>query len=148
MGQERSLDVGVGGVKRCEDFVGLRLGNHRSLQRARGDCARGNDFAQARQNFSVEERLALVRWTGQKRDELAVAFEGGVEPLAGCAAVGILQKRCALQDIGLLEIVLRHGDAPACGAGVEGGDLRGVAAEIDGERVGGGFAGEVVFSGA
>ncbi len=41
-----------------------------------------------------------------------------------------------------------HGDAPGGGAGVEGGDLLGVAAEGEGERFGNGFAGEVVFSGA
>ena len=71
-----------------------------------------------------------------------------VEPLAGGAAVGVGEDGCAFEDVGLLEVVLRHGDAPGGGAGVEGGDLRGVAAEGEGEGFGYGFAGEVVFGGA
>ena len=85
---------------------------------------------------------------GTSIDELAVAVEGGVEPLAGGAAVGVGEDGCAFEDVGLLEIVGGHGDAPGGGAGVEGGDLGGVAAEGEGERFGDGFAGEVVFSGA
>jgi len=83
-----------------------------------------------------------------EHDELAVAGEGDVKPLAWGRAVGVGQDGCALKDVGLLEVVGRHGDAPLGGAGVEGGDELGVAAEGEGERFGDGFAGEVVFSGA
>ena len=148
MGEERGFDVGVGGVDGREKLVGLRLGNHGGLERAHGDVARRNDFAQAGQTLGVEERRALVRRAGEEHDELAIAGERGVKPLAGRAAVGVGQQGCAFENVGLLEIVLRHGDAPGGGAGVERGNLRGVAAERERERFGDGFAGEVVFSGA
>ena len=98
--------------------------------------------------FRIEQGRALVGRAGKEHDELAIAGEGGVEPLAGRAAVGVGQNGCALENVGLLEIVLRHGDAPGGGAGVERGDLRGVAAQGERERFSDGFAGEVVFRGA
>jgi hypothetical protein len=88
-----------------------------------------------------------MRRAGEEHDELAKAGESDVEPLAGRAAVGIGENGCAIENVGLLEIVLRHGDAPRGGASVEGGDLRGVAAEGERESFGDGFAGEIVFSG-
>ena len=91
---------------------------------------------------------ALVGRAGDEHEELAIAGEGDVEPLAGGGAVGVGEDGCALEDVGLLEVVVGHGDAPGGGAGVEGGDLGGVAAEGEGERFSDGFAGEVVFSGS
>jgi len=74
--------------------------------------------------------------------------EGGVEPLAGSAAVGVGKDGGTVEDVGLLEVVGGHGKAPVGGAGMEGGDELGVAAEDERERFSDGFAGEVVFSGA
>ncbi len=110
---------------------------------------RGGTMPRRRGKHSASKSgRALVGRAGKEHDELAIAGEGGVEPLAGRAAVGIGENGCALEDVGLLEIVWRHGDAPGGGAGVEGGDLCGVAAEGERESFGDGFAGEVVFSGA
>ena len=68
--------------------------------------------------------------TGDEHDELAVALMKNVKPLAGRAALqGWAAQLRLRQNVGLLEIVRRHGDAPGGGAGVEGGDLRGVAAK-------------------
>ena len=111
-------------------------------------CARRHELAQARQALGVEERRHSCGRAGDEHDELAIACEGGVEPLAGRAAVGVGQDGCALEDVGLLEVVggmvMRQVAARAC----ERGDLRGVAAQRERERFGDGFAGEVVFSGA
>ena len=147
MGEERGFNVGVGGVDGSEKLVGLRFGNHGGLESADGDGARRGDGAEARQTFGVKEGAALVWRAGEEHDELAKAGEGDVEPLAGCAAVGIWENGRAIENVGLLEIVGRHGDAPGGGAGVESGDLRGVAAEGEREGFGGGFASEIVFSG-
>ncbi len=111
-------------------------------------CARRHKFAQAGQAFGVKERPALVGRAGKEHDQLAIAGEGGVEPLAGRAAVGVGQQGCALENVGLLEIVLGHGDAPGGGAGVQRGDLRGVAAQGERERFGDGLAGQIVFGGS
>ncbi len=109
---------------------------------------RGDDFVEAGEAGFVEERTALAGRSGEEQDELAIAGESDVEPLAGSAAVGVGEDGCAFKDIGLLEIVGGHGDAPGGGAGVESGDLGGVAAQGERERFGNGFAGEVVFGGA
>ncbi len=108
----------------------------------------GTVVSQPRQALGIEERFALVRRTGNEHEQLAIAVEGHVEPLAGSAAVGIGQDRCALKHVGLLQIVLRHGDAPGGSARVKSGHLRRVAAQREGERFGNGFARQVVFRGA
>ena len=89
--------------------------------------------------------LALVRRAGKQRDQLAIAFESGVEPLARRAAVQVGQQRCALQHVGLLQVVLRHRNPPGGGAGVQRSNLRSVAAQCDRKRFRRSFAGQVVF---
>ena len=108
----------------------------------------GTTSRETRQALGVEERAALVRRAGNERDELAIAAEGGIEPLAGSAAVGVGQQRGAFQNVGLLQIVLRHGDAPGGGASMQRGHLRSVAAQRERERLGHGLAGQIVFGGS
>ena len=86
-------------------------------------AARGNNLAQAGDALGVEERAALVGRAGNEHQQLAIAFEGDVQPLAGGAAVGVVQDGCAVEHVGLLEVVFRHGDAPGGGACGEGDDL-------------------------
>ena len=69
----------------------------------------------------------------------------GVEPLAGCAAVAVGEEFGAVDDLGLLFVVGRHGDAALGEAFVERGHGVGVFVEFDAERVGDAVAGEVVF---
>ena len=54
----------------------------------------------------------------------------------------------AVEDVGLLGVVRRHGHAARGEALVERGEDVGVAAELEAEGGGDGFAGEVVFGGA
>jgi len=77
-----------------------------------------------------------------------MAREGGVEPLAGSAAVGVGQDDCAFKHVGLLEVVGGQGNAPLCCAGGERGHQGAVAADFEPQRIGHGLAGKVVFSGA
>ena len=72
----------------------------------------GHDLAQAGQALGVKERLALGGRAGNEHDELAMALEGGVKPLAGSGAVGVGENGCAGEQVGLLEVVAGHGDAP------------------------------------
>ncbi len=149
MGEDGGFDIGVGGVDGGEELVGLRLGNHGGAEGAAGDVARRGRSREAGQALSVEERLALVRRAGDEHDELAMALEGGVEPLAGSAAVGVgagwlrpaRTSACLRLFCGMGMRHWRRGRARAATCGR-------VAAELDGERFGDGFAGEVVFSGA
>ncbi|MGA2339619.1 MAG: hypothetical protein ABSF75_06955, partial [Terracidiphilus sp.] len=136
VGEESGFDVSVRGVDGSEELVGLRLGNHSCLERADGDGARRGDGAEASETFSVKEGTALMWRAGEEHDELAEAREGDVEPLAGRTAVGVGEYGCAIEHVGLLEIIWGHGDAPCGGACVESGDLRGVAAEGKGESLG------------
>ena len=80
VGQERSLDVGVGGVKRCEGFC--RPATRESSQpsacawRLRG----GNDFAQARQNFTFEGYRKLIALLPGPPHECKPLFDAEVLP--------------------------------------------------------------------
>ena len=125
--QQRGFHVGVRGVDRRQQLVCLRLRNHGRFQSAHGNRARRHNCAQPRQAFGVKQRPALVRRARNEHHELAIAAEGGVEPLARRAAIGVGQQRRALQNIGLLQIVLRHRDAPRGGARMQSRNLRGVA---------------------
>jgi len=77
-----------------------------------------------------------------------MTFKGGIEPLARSGAVGILQNDGSFEHVGLLEIVGRHGDAPAGGAGMQRGDQRAIAAQLQVERFRDRLASQVVFRGA
>jgi hypothetical protein len=87
-----------------------------------------------------------MRRPGNENDELAVAGVDGFEPLPGRAAIGIVKKRCALDQIGLLQIVFGHRNAPGCGARMEGGYLRSIAFKFHGKGFCDGFARQVIFS--
>ena len=129
-------------------LVGLRLGDHGGAESALGDVARGNDLAQAGHAFGIEERLALVGRAGDEQDELAIASKSVSSHWPGALPFAFGRMVAPLIDVGLLEIVRRHGDAPGCGACMKSGHLRGVATQGEREGFGNGFAGEVVFSGA
>ncbi len=106
VGEDGGFYIVIGGVDGGEELVGLGLGDHGGAEGALGDGARGHDCAQAGQAVVVEEWAALVGRAGEKHDEFAIAGEGGFEPLAGGAAVGVGQDGCAFEDVGLLEVVV------------------------------------------
>ncbi len=74
--------------------------------------------------------------------------DGGVEELAGGAAVVVFEDGGAVEHVGLLGVVGRHGHLARGEALVELSEDGGVGMKLDVERGGGGFAGEVVFGGA
>ena len=76
------------------------------------------------------------------------AGNGGVEVLAGGAAVFVFEDRGAVEDVGLLGVVGRHDHLAGGEALVEGGEDCVVGVKVEVERGGYGFAGEVVFGGA
>ena len=95
-----------------------------------------------------EEGLEFVGGAGEQDDDLAEAVDGGVEELAGGAALWVLEDGGAFEDVGLLGVVGRHHHLARGEALVERGEDGGVAAKRDAECGGDGFAGEVVFGGA
>ncbi len=106
------------------------------------------DIAQAREALGVKQRLALGGRAGDEHDELAITVVERVDPLPGGAAVGIGENGGALEDVGLFEVVGGHGNAPRRGPRMERCHLSIVALQGERERVGRGFAREVVFCGA
>src|SRR6185312_2148351 len=103
--------------------------------------------------FGVEERLELAGWAGEQDDDLAVrpalrAVDCRVEPLAGGAAGFVLEEDGAVDDVGLLLVVGRHGDAAGDEFLLQREEGCGVAMEGEAESGGDGFAGEVVLGGA
>ena len=88
-----------------------------------------------------------MRRSGNEHDDFAEAGVGGFEPLAGSAAVGIGEKGGAFDEVGLLEIVFGHADAPCSRAGVKCGYLLCIALEAQRESFSYGLARKVVFGG-
>ena len=100
-----------------------------------------------------EDGFEFFGRAGEEDDDLAVQVAGGrgpegVAPLAGGAAVAVGEELGAVDDLGLLFVVGRHGDAARGETFVERGDGVGVFVELDAERVGDAVAREVVFGGA
>src|ERR1700722_19852301 len=77
-----------------------------------------------------------------------MTINDGVEILAGGAAVFVFKDGGSVEDVGLLGVVGRHDHLPGGEALVELGEDGGVGVYLDAESGSGGFAGEVVFSGA
>ena len=100
-----------------------------------------------RDQFS-EERLQLLGRPGQQDDDARLAVEGGRKKLAGRAAVGVGQQRRTVEDVGLLGVVGRHGDAAGGEALVQPGEQLVVGLHADAERGGNGLARQVVFGGS
>ncbi len=148
VGEDGGFDIGVCGVDGREELVGLRLGNHGGLERAFRDVADWNDFTKVGHAFVIEHGTAFVGRAGYEHDQLAKAGIEGLEPLSRSASVGVGDERRAFDEVGLLEIVLRHADAPGGGASVQCGYLRGIALELEREGFGNSFAREVVFGGS
>ena len=73
--------------------------------------------------------------------------EGGVEVLAGGAAVFVVQDDGSVELVGLLDVIGGHGDAARGEALVQVGENGGIGMDLDAERGGCGLAGEVVFGG-
>ena len=73
------------------------------------------------------------------------AGEGGVQPLAGSAAIAIGQDLCAFKDLRLLAVVGRHGYLARLEARLQRGEHTCVGMQFQAERGGDALAGEVVL---
>ena len=96
----------------------------------------------------VEHAFQLVGRAGQQNQQAALAFVGGVEPLAGSGAAAVLQQLGSGDAVGLLDVVFRHAHAVCGGAGVQGGHHFVIALQFDAERLGHALAREIVLGGA
>ncbi len=102
---ERFVDGGGAGVD-----GGLRDEGHAQL--AAGEEGGGKVGGEARLDLLDEERLEFFGRAGEQDDDAACWPSCRVvEVLAGGAAVGVGQQGGAVEDVGLLAVVGRHGDA-------------------------------------
>ena len=152
-GEDGGFDVGELGVDGSGAGVYLAFGDQRHAEDAAGEEAGRKDGGEARFDFGVEEGFEFAGGAGEEDGKLAVGFgvwalEDGVEPLAGGAAVGVGEEGGAVEDVGLADVVGRHGHVAGGEACLEGGEDVGVAVEGEVEDLGEALAGEVVFGGA
>ena len=148
VGEDGGLDVGVLLVDRRGAVIdgGLRDEGHAEL--AAGEKARGQGGEEARFDLVGEHGLELFGRAGEQDDGARLGVDEGVEELAGSAAVFVFEQDRAFEDVGLLGVVGRHGDAALGEAALKADEGGVVAAHADAKRGGGGFAGEVVLGGA
>ena len=94
----------------------------------------------------VEQGLHFMRRAGQQNDDFFFAFIFAADPLPGRAAIGIGQDHGPGDHVRLLEIVGRH-VLPAARreAAFQTGDNFRIAAQSESQRIGHGFASEIVF---
>ncbi len=107
----------------------------------------GSSAASRGRHSSAKSVLSSLGGPG-RRTTILPASDGGGKVLAGGAAGAVGENRGAVEDIGLLEVVGRHGDAAVGEASFESGEEIVVAVEGDAQGGGYGLAGEVVFGGA
>jgi len=147
-GKDGGFDVGELLVDGSGASVDLALWNEGHAEDAASEMVLGESCGEALLAGVVEERLELFGWSRKQDDELAKTFEGGVEPLAWGAAVGVGEEGGTGEDVGLAGVVGRHGHVAGGEAVVERLEESFVAVELEVESLGEALAGEVVFGGA
>jgi hypothetical protein len=147
-GEDGGLYVGELLVDRSRAGVDLAFGDQGHAQHAARQMVLRESGGEARFALVVEEGLEFFGWSGKKDDELSESFVGGVEPLAGGAAIGVGEEGGTGEEVGLLGVVGRHGHVAGGEALAEGLEQGVVAVEFEVEGFGEAFAGEVVFGGA
>ena len=145
-GQNRSLHIRIALVDGRNSRIALRLSHHGDLQHSGRHELRRQLGPQPLHALLFEQRLHLMRRTGQQDDDFFFAFILPADPLSGRAAVGIGQNDGPGDHIRLLEIVGRHlFPAARRKAAFQTNDDFRIAAQLQSQRVGHSFAGEVVF---
>ena len=146
--EDGGLDVGVLLVDGRGAVVdrGLRDESHAEL--AAGEKARGKAGGEARLDLVDEHGFELFGRPGEQDNGARLGVDEGAEELPRCAAVLVFEQDGAFEDVGLLGVVGRHGDAALGEAALKSDEGGVVAAHADAESGGGGLAGEIVLGGA
>ena len=147
-GQDGGLDVGITFVDRRDARVDRRFAQHGDLQRPHGQKCRRNFGAQTLAHFRLEQGFEFMRRAGKQHDDVLATVELAAEPLSGSGAVGIGKHGGALENIGLLGVVGRHLPAAAGETLLQASQDFRIAPQLQAERFGNGFAGQIVFGGA
>ncbi len=133
-GENGRLYILVALVNRRGTGVDLRLRDQGHAQQPFGQVARGQRGGQPRFALLIEQRLQLLWRPRQQDDDLAAALHNRVQPLPWRAAVAVGQQRSAVEHLGLLFVIWRHGHAPLSEALVQRGHRGIVLMHADVER--------------
>jgi hypothetical protein len=143
--KDRRLDLGHFRVDGRDARVARGFADHGDAQLHLRDELRRHDALQPRQAFFVKQRLQLVRRSGQQDDDALGAIQICLQPLSRRGAARIAEHLCAVDDVGLTRVVVRHRTPHRSEPCVYLGDDLGIAKQLDIERLGHRFPREIVF---